>query len=140
MSREKQNEANRRNARSSTGPRTPAGKARSSLNALKHGLTAAQVLVPSEDTDDFNAHADSLRDRFAPVDAFESILVEQIIVAAWRLRRSRILETLVFTQRTAEVERSQQEREEERTDPVNSLGLAFRKECSYSKALETLSR
>lgn len=33
--------ANIANARSSTGPRTPAGKAHSSKNALKHGLSAA---------------------------------------------------------------------------------------------------
>jgi hypothetical protein len=34
-------EANRRNAQKSTGPRTPAGRARASRNALKHGLAAA---------------------------------------------------------------------------------------------------
>jgi hypothetical protein len=34
-------EANQRNARKSTGPRSPDGRARASRNALKHGLAAA---------------------------------------------------------------------------------------------------
>jgi hypothetical protein len=38
MASPRQIEANRRNAQKSTGPRTQAGKARSRLNAVKHGL------------------------------------------------------------------------------------------------------
>src|SRR5829696_7666710 len=36
--------ANRRNARSSTGPRSAAGKAKASQNALKHGLAIPVLL------------------------------------------------------------------------------------------------
>ncbi len=48
----KQIEASRRNAQKSTGPRTRQGKARFSMNALKHGLMSRQVLLPDEDKKD----------------------------------------------------------------------------------------
>src|SRR6266849_6243146 len=42
-------ETNRANAQHSTGPRTDAGKQRSSLNALRHGLTGHTIVLPSDD-------------------------------------------------------------------------------------------
>src|SRR5687767_2004550 len=46
---ERKVEANRRNARLSTGPRTPEGKARSSGNARSHGLFSKVAVLPDED-------------------------------------------------------------------------------------------
>jgi hypothetical protein len=140
MSTEKQIAANHRNAQSSTGPRTPEGKARSSLNAVKHGLTAAQILIPSESADDFESHAASFRDRFAPVDSVESFLVDQMIVAAWRLRRTRFLESKIYAQRAFEVDRHQKEREEELTDAADHIVTGYRRECSGTNSLENISR
>ena len=51
----KQIEANRRNAENSTGPRSEAGKQRSSRNAVRHGLTAETVIEPLEDAKDYGA-------------------------------------------------------------------------------------
>ena len=45
--------ANRANAKRSCGPKTTQGKLRSRLNALQHGLTAAVVVLPGEDTDQY---------------------------------------------------------------------------------------
>ncbi|HEV8145810.1 MAG TPA: hypothetical protein VGP79_05500 [Bryobacteraceae bacterium] len=107
---------------------------------MKHGLTAAQILIPSESADEFEAHAASFRDRFAPVDSVESFLVDQMIVAAWRLRRTRILESAVFAQREFEVARNQREREEELTDEADHIVTAYRRECSGTNSLENISR
>ena len=51
----RQIEANRRNARKSTGPTTEAGKQRSRCNAVRHGLTAETVIGALEDAEDYKA-------------------------------------------------------------------------------------
>ena len=79
--------ANAQNAQASTGPRTTKGKARSARNALKHGLTAGEVLLPTEEAGAFNAFSEGLRASLAPVGELESMLAERIVVSAWRWRR-----------------------------------------------------
>jgi hypothetical protein len=51
----RQIEANRRNARKSTGPTTEEGKERSRCNAVRHGLTAETVIGALEDAEDYKA-------------------------------------------------------------------------------------
>jgi hypothetical protein len=51
----RQIEANRRNARKSTGPITEEGKQRSRCNAIRHGLTAETVISALEDAEDYKA-------------------------------------------------------------------------------------
>jgi hypothetical protein len=64
--------ANRANARLSTGPRTDSGKQRSSLNALRHGLTAASAVLPSEDHAAFDAHRRGFFDEYKPATPTET--------------------------------------------------------------------
>lgn len=88
MATERQVQANRRNAARSTGPRTEEGKRASRLNATKHGLFSEGAFVPTLDRrEDWEQFREGLRASLQPVGALESLLVEQVIAAAWRLAR-----------------------------------------------------
>jgi hypothetical protein len=102
MATQKQIDANRANARNSTGPQTPAGKAAVRLNALKHGLTAQDAVLPFENQDQFEEIAKSYEEHYHPLGPVEILLVQQIVMAAWRLCRLRGMETAAFELRFAE--------------------------------------
>ncbi len=89
--------ANRRNAQRSTGPKTARGKAASRLNALKHRALAQSVLVRgrmmNESPQEFKELCQEYYTNLAPVGPLEQMLVDQIVQAAWRLRRARTAES-----------------------------------------------
>ena len=88
MATEKQIAANRANAKKSTGPRTPEGKARSRMNATLHGLTARRPVLPNEDRRAFDRFARAMRQDLRPAGAVQALLVEEVIEAAWKMRRA----------------------------------------------------
>src|ERR1700761_4296828 len=79
----KQIEANKRNAQSSTGPKTPEGKAKSSLNRLSHGFASNARLMPGEDPEEFKSLLLDLVNEFQPATATEQILVEELGTTRW---------------------------------------------------------
>jgi hypothetical protein len=96
MNENEKADISRRNAALSTGPRTPEGKTASSMNALKHGLTAETLVLPSENPENFLAFAEDLLAALVPVGALEEILAERVIMNAWRLRRALRAEVEVY--------------------------------------------
>jgi hypothetical protein len=80
--------ANRANALLSTGPRTQGGKAKSSRNALKHGLLSSQILLEHEDPDELAALKEGLYSDVRPVGVLEETLVEKIVACAWLQKRA----------------------------------------------------
>jgi hypothetical protein len=88
---------NRNNARHSTGPRTPEGRQRSCLNALRHGLTGQTIVMPAEDLEAYHHHIQSFLAEYHPQGATESQLVQSLADAAWRLNRVSVLETNLLT-------------------------------------------
>jgi len=87
MSTTRQIEANRRNARLSTGPRTPQGKAAVSLNSLRHGLRARRVVLPGEKQEDFQRLCDDLEAEWQPQSRTEQFYLEQMAASWWKLAR-----------------------------------------------------
>ena len=93
MISQKQLDANRRNAQLSTGPRTPEGRAAVRSNALRHGLTAKTAVLDNENPEDFQEMLDAFEAEYQPAGPTEELLVQQIVMSAWRLQRLRAVET-----------------------------------------------
>jgi hypothetical protein len=107
----RQIEANRRNAQSSTGPKTETGKQRSRGNAVRHGLTAETVINVLEDPEDYKAFELSVTSDFDAQTAVERELVLRLASLLWRLRRATAIETGLFqiqNERVREVTHSPQ--------------------------------
>jgi hypothetical protein len=92
----RQLEANRRNARKSTGPITQEGKLRSRCNAVRHGLTAETVIGALEDAEDYKAFEAAVIADYDAQSAVERELVLRLASLLWRLRRTTTMETGLF--------------------------------------------
>ena len=83
---------NRANSQHSTGPRSEAGKRRSALNALAHGLTARTAVLPSEDPAAYEQHRRQFLNEYKPATPTETQLVHELADTSWRLNRIPLLE------------------------------------------------
>lgn len=132
-------DANSRNALLSTGPKTIKGKARSSRNALKHGLCAAKAVVPGESSEEFLEFRNHLWASLGPANPMEDVLVERIIHSFWGLRRAgRIFNGLLC--RVGQDRRNRQfvNARDSSLDLDNELGSAF--EAASGAAMDRVER
>jgi len=88
--------ASRANGARSRGPRSPQGKARSSQNAIRHGLLARCVVMAGESSQGFDALLQQHQARFRPVDGVDQGYIEEMAAATWRMRRAWAMETRLF--------------------------------------------
>src|ERR1700757_504123 len=92
----RQIEANRRNARLSTGPVTEDGKKKSRQNAVRHGLTAETVIDALEDAEDYRSFEMAVTADYDAQSAVERELVLRLASLLWRLRRATAIESGLF--------------------------------------------
>jgi len=109
--------ANRKNAKKSTGPKTPEGRAAVRLNGLKHGLTSQILVLPGESISDFEHLLDSLEAEHQPTTPTEVILVRQMAMASWRLNRILHMEASHYHIRRSDLEDNFEEYYTNLTEP-----------------------
>jgi len=150
--------ANRANAALSTGPRTLAGKAASSHNAVSHGLTASKLAIFHwESQEEYAQLRGDYFTRFCPIDTSESDVIDRLVDSTWRRRRALVIETTLFDM---EISATQDETVKNYGDsacgPLH-LAIAFKNrhgegvwdailrlinsvDCAYSRALRDLEK
>jgi hypothetical protein len=96
MTSEKQIDANRRNALLSTGPTSDAGRNRSRMNALRHGLTGQVTTMTDEDRAAHDEFSKALIKDLAPEGAMETQLAQRVATDSWRLNRISAIEDNLF--------------------------------------------
>lgn len=101
MTTDKQKAANGRNGKKSTGPKSRKGKEKSRMNAMKHGLTAKQIVLSEEDPKAFEALRHDLVEYFQPFTLIQEFLVDQLAMLMWKLRRAGLLEQALFEYQSA---------------------------------------
>ncbi|MCW5980011.1 MAG: hypothetical protein KIT09_18155 [Bryobacteraceae bacterium] len=86
-------EANRANALKSTGPVSEAGKKRSSANSTRHRILASAATLLAKPNQELQSLLTSYRADFRPSSVHERTLVDEIAVAAWRMKHLARIET-----------------------------------------------
>ena len=90
-------EAARRNGARSRGPVTAEGKARSSRNALKHGLAALQHFVLEDEApSELEELTARLMAECGPETEIEARLVKRMAIAFWKSERAERIEVALF--------------------------------------------
>jgi hypothetical protein len=97
MSTAAQINANRENAKSSTGPTSPSGAARSSQNALRHGLTGQTLVLSPEEAESYSEHVREYMLRFKPVDHYQRQLVQQLADSDWGIHQVFLLQSATIS-------------------------------------------
>ena len=140
--------ASRANGAKSQGPTSAAGKRRSSANSTRHGLLAKSVVLSNESESVFGQFFDEHLQKLNPADGVEYAVVEEIVTAAWRLRRLWNVESTLFNKA---IERSTDHSASGRiADAFTSLGAnnqlqlldryETRLQRMYQRALKTLEQ
>src|SRR5262245_49952639 len=132
----------------SGGPRTEEGKARTRLNAVRHGLRSKSALLPGENPEEYYDLKAKMQAEWKPQGSTEEFQLDQMLQNQWRLRRIAVMEQDLFVESFESSFGSEEEFDANTTGALtaaladNKLALLTRYENSarraYYKALNEL--
>ena len=108
MSTQRKIDSARANGAKSHGPVTEEGRKKSSMNAVKHGLTARTVLFSNDNHAEYDALLESYIQSLQPIDPFEMDLVVEMVNTKWQQRRVQKFETELFDREMDKQEEARQ--------------------------------
>ena len=132
-------EASRRNGARSLGPVTPEGKARSSQNAVRHGMYSTVVVLKNESQELFDKLMSDYLTELRPETAQELDLVHDIVIARWRLNRIVAFETATLDHEM-DRQRLKLDHDMPALDGSTRAALAFGSLADNSRGLALLNR
>jgi hypothetical protein len=128
-------DANRINSQASSGPKTPQGKKRASLNAIKHGFTGRTVVYTEAELPHYESLCKDYREEFSPKGRLEADLVQELADLRWSLNGIRAREANLLA-----LESVSGKLDIDTGDPdINSALAAAASLHENTKALATLS-
>jgi len=86
---EAQLNANRENAKHSSGPQSETSKQKVRMNALKHGYSGHIVVIPDHEKDAFRQHLENFRAEYNPKGVTEEVLVQSLCDISWSTQQMR---------------------------------------------------
>jgi hypothetical protein len=96
--------ANQANAKLSTGPKTPEGKAISRTNSFKHGLTGAGIVLSNEDAVEVDRKFAAYQEELRPSGELGRDLARRVAVCSVRMDRGVSQETAALSERVRQAE------------------------------------
>jgi hypothetical protein len=139
MSSKQKRKIARQNGAQAAGSKSPEGIQKSSMNAMRHGLTAKALVLTNESLDQFTELHKTYREKFQPQDGVETDLIDQMVAAQWRLRR-------IWSMQTAALDLKMDQQEAEIAEKFTSIDqptratVAFTTLANEEKSLELLLR
>jgi hypothetical protein len=139
MSSKQKRKIARHNGAQAAGSKSPEGIQKSSMNAMRHGLTAKALVLTNESLDQFTELHKTYLEKFQPQDAVETDLIDQMVAAQWRLRR-------IWSMQTAALDLKMDQQEAEIAEKFTSIDqptratVAFTTLANEEKSLELLLR
>ena len=136
---EAQRAAARANGAKSHGPVSDEGKAKAAMNALRHRLAAATLVLTTEEKGKFDELLGAYIDDYQPATQTESDLVQEITVSKWLQRRCWALQTALLD---VTMDRIEDDIDAELKEIPNATrtALALAKEANEGGALALLNR